>query len=248
MGSKSRIKGWVETDKRIFAYQGDEKRSTAQETIIHKPTDQADALGTAHVPKIILSASGPAKSTGGAERSTATTGRKRQQATLGKFDPMRSPTSTFSARDFLARASRLLESEGGSRTLGGRSITRYAGLLGLKDLRCFSLRMFKDSYRPTPTEISPLSSNPWGSWGMMRSGRCLTARASEYPRGAAACSLSDILEESVPKRYFLSEKQMGWLAEKSMDEDFRMKLVPSTRGTGRGGGSTPRKPTSRRGN
>ena len=49
------IKGWVETEKRLFAYQADKKRSTAQEQIYHKPCDQTDALNSAHIPKLISS-------------------------------------------------------------------------------------------------------------------------------------------------------------------------------------------------
>ncbi len=48
-----RVAGWVETDKRIFAYQKDKKRSTVQELIFHKPFDQIDAITTGHIPKLI---------------------------------------------------------------------------------------------------------------------------------------------------------------------------------------------------
>ncbi len=39
-----RVAGWVDREDRIFAYQSDEKRSTAQELIFHKPQGKADSL------------------------------------------------------------------------------------------------------------------------------------------------------------------------------------------------------------
>ena len=40
----SRIGGWVDREDRVFAYQNDAKRSTAQELIFHKPQGKADSL------------------------------------------------------------------------------------------------------------------------------------------------------------------------------------------------------------
>src|SRR3990167_2414443 len=44
------------------------------------------------------------------------------------------------------------------------------------------------------------------TWGMSLNGRYLTARISESPRIGKECSLSDILEEQIDQKYFLSEK------------------------------------------
>lgn len=54
-------------------------------------------------------------------------------------------------------------------------------------------------------EHSELSYPQWMSWGTMSNGRCLTAKTSGCPRIGRGCSLSDILEEQVPEKYFLSE-------------------------------------------
>lgn len=43
------------------------------------------------------------------------------------------------------------------------------------------------------------------NWGMMLSGECLTLKTSECPKTEKEYSLSDILEEHVPEKYFLSE-------------------------------------------
>ena len=47
----------------------------------------------------------------------------------------------------------------------------------------------------------------WGNWVMAWRGEYLTADGSEFPSGAVACGLSDILEtRDVPAKYFLSPK------------------------------------------
>ena len=41
----------------------------------------------------------------------------------------------------------------------------------------------------------------------MCAGRYLTAKISEFPNHEIECSLSDILEDNVPEKYYLSRKQ-----------------------------------------
>lgn len=41
----------------------------------------------------------------------------------------------------------------------------------------------------------------------MYAGRYLTAKISEYPNHEIECTLSDIIEENVPEKYYLSRKQ-----------------------------------------
>ncbi len=55
-------------------------------------------------------------------------------------------------------------------------------------------------------KISALSSNPWMGSGMAWRGVCLTRSFSESPKDAAVCSLSEVLEGHVPKRFFLSPR------------------------------------------
>lgn len=47
-----------------------------------------------------------------------------------------------------------------------------------------------------------------GGWGMNANGRYLTAKTSACRRTGKECSLSDILEESVDEKYFLSQQQV----------------------------------------
>ena len=55
------------------------------------------------------------------------------------------------------------------------------------------------------------SSEQWMSWGMVWNGKCLTADTSESHRIERGSSLSDILEESVDEKYFLSQKAIDRL-------------------------------------
>ena len=57
-------------------------------------------------------------------------------------------------------------------------------------------------------QFSKPSSPRLQNWGMTYSGKCLTARISESHKIGKECSLSDILEEQVDQKYFLSEKMM----------------------------------------
>ena len=55
------------------------------------------------------------------------------------------------------------------------------------------------------------SSLHWMSWGMMSNGRCLTVRTSKSPKTEKGSLLSDILEDTVPDSYFLSEEKVAQL-------------------------------------
>jgi hypothetical protein len=68
------------------------------------------------------------------------------------------------------------------------------------------------------------------NWGMTVNGKCLTARISESHRTGKECSLSDILEEQVDQKYFLSEKlsahQSNYDQLKTMSKAERIPLKP----------------------
>ena len=50
---EGRIGGWVDREDRLFAYQNDIKRSTAQEHVYIKPEGIADTVSTGHMPKMV---------------------------------------------------------------------------------------------------------------------------------------------------------------------------------------------------
>ena len=55
------------------------------------------------------------------------------------------------------------------------------------------------------------SSPHWMSWGMMSNGRCLTVKISKCRKTVKEFLLSDILEDTVPDSYFLSEEKTAQL-------------------------------------
>ena len=91
----------------------------------------------------------------------------------------------------------------------------------LKDKRpkYFVLKMLKDCYLITVDSLSKPSSPRLMNWGMIVNGKCLTARISESHRIGKECSLSDILEESVDQKYFLSEKIQNRLIEQLKERE-----------------------------
>ena len=71
-----------------------------------------------------------------------------------------------------------------------------------------SLRTFPDYFPPTVAEISPSFLRRWPSSGFTISpGESWTADTSECPRGEGASTyLRDVLEETVPAGYYLSQR------------------------------------------
>lgn len=51
----------------------------------------------------------------------------------------------------------------------------------------------------------------WTKQGMMHDGNCLTAKTSVYRRAENVCLLSDVLEEVVDEKYFLSATMTAYL-------------------------------------
>ncbi|VTT00896.1 methyl transferase [Streptococcus suis] len=112
----------------------------------------------------------------------------------------------LSEEDFRARLSALLESEQDLRILEGLYSLRLLGSHLFSDLNIYYLRTSQDCSTMTTEIHSRPSSERWMIWGMMRNGKCSTARILESPKTESGCILSDILEEQVDERYFLSEE------------------------------------------
>lgn len=69
-----------------------------------------------------------------------------------------------------------------------------------------SLKMLKTLLVFTPALISEGYSLPWMRGGMMQNGELSTQKTMTFPKTGRECSLSDVLEEEVSERYFLSEQ------------------------------------------
>lgn len=59
--------------------------------------------------------------------------------------------------------------------------------------------------------ISPEFSLKWTGGAMMQNGKFSILKTSEFPKTEKGCLLSDILEEEVDEKYFLSEQVMNRL-------------------------------------
>jgi len=128
-------------------------------------------------------------------------------------------TSTYSVRDFLARASQFQESDWDSMTREVHCFLKSFGFSSTKDPDIFYSKTLK-AYLVLKAEKCSrryLKFSP--TLGIEFNGRYLIVRTSAFRNTGKECSLSDILEENPDRRYFLSEK-----AKQSL-----MKCVQSTR-------------------
>ena len=87
------------------------------------------------------------------------------------------------------------------------SCLRFLKSLNVTNLDGLSGKTSPASCHPTEEGILVPSSGRWGHWGMGGPTASSTHNGSEWPRDAAVCSLSDVLETSdVQPKYFLSQK------------------------------------------
>ena len=127
--------------------------------------------------------------------------------TQEKSYPNTYPISTFLLADFPVSPSQSQEREKDLMTQEERYFLRLLELLPLKNLSISSSKMFPVCLTMTQAKHLKQSSIRWMSWGMMCAGRYLTAKISEFPSHEIECSLSDILEDNVSEKYYLSRKQ-----------------------------------------
>ena len=115
---------------------------------------------------------------------------------------------TLSVEDFRARLSALRDTDEVLKIHEGLCSLKSAGSHLFSDLNIYSLKTSEGSSTMTGGLHLKPSSEPWTDWGMMWSGKYLTARISESLKIGSECSLSDILEENVPETFFLSSEKM----------------------------------------
>src|SRR3990167_8180262 len=128
------------------------------------------------------------------------------QGTSEQLELMKFQTMNFLSEDFLVRLSRLLESEVVFQTPEGHYFLKSLGFSTTKDRDIFYSKTLRVYLVTTTEKLSRQYLGFSPTWGMSLNGRYLTARISESPRIGKECSLSDILEEQIDQKYFLSEK------------------------------------------
>ena len=127
--------------------------------------------------------------------------------TQEKSYPNSYPISTLLPADFPVSPSQSQEQERVLTIQEERCFLKLQELLPLKNLSISSSKMFPVCLTMTQAKHLKQSSVHWMAWGMMCAGRYLTAKISEFPSHEIECSLSDILEDNVPEKYYLSRKQ-----------------------------------------
>ena len=117
---------------------------------------------------------------------------------------------TFNAyvQDFLANHFHLLDKGEGSKIQEVRSFLKSYGLLGKNNHLFYSLKTSKGYYLTTKGKPIEQSSPRWMKWGMTHHSNLLTANIS-FRRTGIEYSLSDILEDQVEEKYFLSDKMVS---------------------------------------
>lgn len=128
--------------------------------------------------------------------------------------------------DSLAKICLLLESEEVSQLHEAAYSLTQCESLGLKDPNISSLRTSKVFSQVGGGEILPLSSKRSPTLGMMVSGNYLI-HGGFSPKIGSEYTLSDILEENVDQKYFLSEKMVDGLLNK--ENDFNGEFEPVER-------------------
>ena len=114
--------------------------------------------------------------------------------------------------DSLVKLSPLLGKDEDLMIVEAHSFLKLLGLLRRKDHVIYSLKTSEAYYLTTKGKRSESYSQPLMKWGMMRNGKLLTANISFHKTGSGS-SLSDILEEKVPDKYFLSETAIKSIIE-----------------------------------
>lgn len=169
------------------------------------------------------SASDSAKSTNTPSKSTKVTSRHTKTTeTQPELFQKISQTSISSAEASLAKLSRSLGKEADLKILGELCSMKSLGSLGLKDLNYCSWKTSKDFSHTIKGEPLDLSSQPFLTWGIFSNGRYLTARITESRKTGKGCSLSDILEDKVDARYFLSEEQTKKIMSQTFEQTKRI--------------------------
>ena len=144
---------------------------------------------------------------------------------------VRSQTTISSVLAFLVNHLASQGKDWDLKTPEGRCFLKSLGLSETKDPDIFSLKMLRGYLVMTKEKLSRQYLGFSPIWGMSINGKFLTARISEFPKTGRGSSLSDILEEQVDQKYFLSAKATQFLIRRSMQNKqegrgFRARLMP----------------------
>lgn len=80
-----------------------------------------------------------------------------------------------------------------------------------------SLKMLRESFPLAEAGILPLFYVNWPHWGTVWNTRLSIPKTTVYPKAESVCTLSEILQEEVPEKYFLSEVQARQLLHRLLE-------------------------------
>ncbi len=140
------------------------------------------------------------------------------------------PELTLSLGDSLAKICQLLESGQELKVREAVCLMRQLELYGVKDPSILSLKMSKGCFIPKMGETSSMSSKRLPTLGMMVNGK-YSIQGGFCPKIESGYSLSDILEEKVDPKYFLSQKAILFLKNRAKENKkkkrgFQARLIP----------------------
>lgn len=128
--------------------------------------------------------------------------------TLEMCEQMNFLDQIVGASEHHARTSQLQEIERVLQETDQVSFEKYFGYLGKQgkkiDLNGCSMKMLRECYQATEDLTTLPFSLKWTGGGTTYNGNYSTLNTMEYPRTVKECSLSDILEDTVDEKYFLS--------------------------------------------
>ena len=127
--------------------------------------------------------------------------------TQQQLTQLNSPTSTYLSEVSLAKHLALLESELDLTTPEGHSFLTSQGFSKKSNHDIWYSKTSKVYLVMTAAGLSRQSLGFSPTWGILWNGRYLTAKISEFHKTESESSLSDILEENVDEKYFLSAEQ-----------------------------------------
>lgn len=170
-------------------------------------------IGSSNSPKIALNVFTQTNGTNMQTQYTENTLENAMTETSQQYQPQTSQTTTYSLEDFHVRLSAWLEKGEDLKILEELCSLRLLESPSKSNHAFYCLRMSKDYYHTTKGEPLEPSSGRLMNWGMTASGKCLTAKILVSPKTESECSLSDILEEHVDQKYFLSPELTAKLLE-----------------------------------
>jgi len=92
------------------------------------------------------------------------------------------------------------------------------------------LKTSKGLHYTTTNELSEPSSKPLMSWGMIANGKLLTAQITQYRTTETGLLLSDILEDQVDPKYFLSAEQQAKITNNGLTDSIADQVIAHLNG------------------